>query len=867
MHISMSTFINLPYDGMMFSIVEDSEMIVSTPVADSKLILARDEPSLLVFLQFLDALHDAYLSQRHADTKLAFLPFIPCLPQLALLTLCSNSEMAKSAQSLLQKVTTLDENELHDILFRTGVKAHLAEMSMNWLADLDDDTCFVEACQLILDKFKIALRRSERDRKQNNRSCHSAFLRDLLHAKLSLLLISSLSAHLDQQTLSLTPSASLSLPSKAHLLDAMMVALHSAQRMFSHSSVKPHHLHTVTPILNQLWTFILRYYPLFPQQGQVSLANNLSHPFNLGGGHYRPIDTEMMNAFFDTFLFKSVDTPIWLAQKIQRIMMGPLAHADYVYIRADDLDPKMQVQSLVDQWLGEFSVSKDSKRENGCLVRLWALSTCGTLMYFRQRLHTLKMGQMLTDATKSNTRWFICNMIYELFDPANTDYEPFNHDLFFTDQAEPLWNIVTDLTHPELSQQAIRAFYQFLRHSKKDRGQNRILTNPLFRNMAEGLPMLLASVFVNAKDEQKGEGREEVKFDEKKLWGGCFVDVSRLVIIMTRYLVDIDAAVLLLALFKLIKSFRSPSLEYTYKRSDWDTSQSPNDISPLFTTIPLALTELAEIPPTITDLMDFFVESHVFSILHFTDHRYDYPMSEYFLELLPLTIAVNIKLNAWFSCLPQFATIQIMKTEMSEMVEMENVSILRSLSNRFPAVVGMGLIVVLTLLHKMKPRKRYGPPWLLSVFNVVDRSADLTNVVASHSSSAEVMWFCAHLAVHLLEQNAQQEFWLILDSNTQAPITPQIPKRIHEMGLLSTTAEWIHALIEEGVEDVSETHKSKSAVSMRMEFGVNSSFQFRSSYPSRHSHRSRPPIDLRPSIDPGFIDEDDNVFIDSLFDF
>ncbi|KAK2942119.1 hypothetical protein BLNAU_22962 [Blattamonas nauphoetae] len=816
-----------------------------------------------MFLQFLNQLHDVHLSQRHVDTNAAFLPFIPCLPQLALLTLCSNSEIAKYAHSLLQKVTPLDENELHVILFRTGVKAHLAELSMNWLVDLDDDTCFVEACQLVLDKFKIAVRMSERDRKQNNRSCHSAFLRDLLHAKLSLLLISSLSVRLDQQTLSLTPSASLSLPSKAHLLDAMMVALHSAQHMFSHSSVKPHHLHTVTSILKQLWTFILRYYPLFPQHGQVSLEHNFSHPFNLGGNSGQRMDTEMVNVFFDTFLFKSVDTPIWLARQIQRIMMGPLAHADYVYIRADDLDPKMQVQSLVDQWLGEFDVSEDSERDNECLVRLWALGSCETLVYFRQRLPTLKMRRMLTDPTNPNARWFICNMIDGLFSFSHSELEYFSHDPFFSDLTEPLWNIVTDLYHPDLSQQAMKAFYHFLSHFKQERGRNRIAINPLFRNMAEGLPMLLASVFVNAKDEQKSKGREEVKFDEKKLWGGCFVDASRLVIIMTRYLVDTDAAVLLLTLFKLIKSFRSPSLEDTIQRINLARYQSPNDISPLFTTIPLALTELAEIPPTITDLMDSFIESHMSSILNFTLYRYPDPLflSTKFLEMLPVSIAVDVKLNVWFSCLPQFAAIHKLKTTPFTLLDMEKSFIYHTLSHRFPAAVGMGLIVVLALLPKMKPRKRYGPPWLLSAIDVVDRSAELSDVVVSLSSSAEVMWFCAHLAVHLMEQDAQQDFWLISASNTQATITLPIPKRINEMGLLSTTTEWIHALIEEGVEDVSETHKSKSAVSMRMESGVNSSFQFRSSYQNRHSYRSRP------SIDPGFTDDDEQIIIDSLFDF
>ncbi|KAK2957986.1 hypothetical protein BLNAU_7162 [Blattamonas nauphoetae] len=737
-------------------------------------------------------------------------------------------------------------------------------MSANWLADLDDDTCFVEACQLVLDKFKIAVRRSERDRKQNNRSCPSAFLRDLLHAKLSLLLISSLSAHLDQQTLSLTPSASLSLPSKAHLLDAMMVALHSAQRMFSHSSVKPHHLHTVTSILKQLWTFILCYYPLFPQHGQASLANNFSHPFNLGGGCGQPIDTEMMNAFFDTFLFKSVDTPIWFARQIQASLIGPLAYTYHVSTRTDN-SPKQQIQSLVNHWLGEFGFSEDSGRDNECLVRLWALGSRGTLMYFNERLPTLKMGQMLTDPTNPHARWFICDMISRLFITSSWSDEPFNYTPFFTDLAEPLWSIVTDRTHPELSQQTMKVFHHALKYFPRTSRHNLIAMDQILRNMAEGLPTLLASVFVNAKDEQKGEGREEVKFDEKKLWSGCFVDASRLVIIMARYLVDTDAAVLLLTLFKLIKSFRSPSLEDTIQRINLDRYQSPNNTRPLFTTIPFALTELAEIPPTIAELKDFFVESHVSSILHFPDNPYDWLMSDEFLELLPLAIAVDIKLYTWFSYLPQFAVIQNKEAEMSKLVEMENSFILRSLERLFTATVGMGLPLVLTLLLKMKPRNVHGPPRLQLMLDAVNRSADLSDVVASLSSSAEVMWFCAHLAVHLMEQDADQELWIYSVYTDQNDISVPIPKQIREMGLLSTTAEWIHTLVEEGLEDVSETHVSKSAVWIRSEFGVNSSFQFRSSYPSRPSHRSRSTIDLRPWIDPD-PDKEESVVLGSLFD-
>ncbi|KAK2948090.1 hypothetical protein BLNAU_16963 [Blattamonas nauphoetae] len=755
---------------------------------------------------------------------------------------------------------------------------------MNWLADLDDDTCFVEACQLVLDKFKIALRRSEQDRKQNNRSCHSAILRDLLPAKLSLLLISSLSAHLDQQTLSLTPSASLSLPSKAHLLDAMMVALHSAQRMFSHSSVKPHHLHTVTPILKQLWTFILRYYPLFPQHGQVSLEHNFINPFNLGGEYGQPTDTEMMNAFLDTFLFKSVDTPIWLAQKIQKTMIHTLTLADYVYY-AGNYPLTQQIQSLVDLWVGEFGVSEDSERDNECLVRLWALGSCGTLMYFNERLPTLKMRRMLTDPTNPNARWFICDMIEQMFKYLSSSHSLNHHTPFFLDLAEPLWDLV-NRPLPALSQKALKALLRFMMHCEKRREDDRELverfgqngrfdfrgdeeaTRPFFNRVTEALPTLLASAFEKAKDEQKEEGREEMEFDENKLWGGVFVDLSCLVAAVSPSLVYTDAVIILLSLFKLVKSFHSTSLESRIKITYQGMYHSHNSNNPVFSSFPLALAELDELQ-TLSTVVDFFVESHASSVLTFDETLPNDPLrlSESFLKALPSSFAADLRLVIWFKQLPRFTTPQQLKAAWQSMMDQQKYgSFGRLFAGRLPAVIGIGFAMLKLVRPERTFRSIDQQNQLRHVWDLIHTDAELIRLVVSPSSPSQMMSLCALLAVRLMEQHPQLELWMSQSLNTQTPISLRITTQIKKLGLLPTTMEWVDTLIEEGVEDVSETHISECAISLRLGFGVNSSFQFRSSYSSRPSYPSLTSIDLRPSVDPGFTDEDECVIFGSLFD-
>ncbi|KAK2947169.1 hypothetical protein BLNAU_17874 [Blattamonas nauphoetae] len=706
--------------------------------------------------EYIDALHDLYLSQRHPDTNTAILPAIPCLHHFALLTLCSNSEIVKPAQSLFQKVTALDENELHDILFRTGVKAHLAEMSVDWLADLDDDTCFVEACQLVLEKHKVAVRENEQDGDQKSRFYPSEFLQDLLHAELALLLLSSLSAPLDQQTLSLTPSVSLSIPSKAHLLDAMMVALHSAQHMFNLSSVKPHHLHTVTPILKQLWTFILRYYPLFPQHGQVSLEHNFSHPFNLGGGYGKPIDTEMMNAFFDTYLFKSVDTPIFLAKRIQTTMGFHLEGADIVGVRADNIPPKLQIQSLVDQWLGEFGVSEDSERDNECLVRLWALATSGTLVYFNERLPTLKMRRMLTDPTNPNARWFICDIIEQLFMSQLSWDWYFHRAPFFLDLADALWDLV-NRPLPDLSQKALKALLRFMTHCET--------------------------------------GRE----DDRRL--------------VERYGHNSDRS----------NSFHSTSLEARINSTFPGISHSHNSNNPVFSSFPLALAELDELQ-TLSTVVDFFVESHASSILTFDETLPHDPLrlSESFLNALPSSFAVDLRLVIWFKRIPRFATPQQLTAAWKSMQGTNRRFMPRFQTGRLPAAVG----IEFTMLMLVRPERM-----LLSVnehnqhrhvWDLIHTNADLIRLVVSPSSPSQMMSLCALLAVRLMEQHPELELWTSQSLNRQKPVSLRITTPIREWGLLSTTMEWVDTLIEEGVEDASETHISECAVSLRLGFGVNS---------------------------------------------
>ncbi|KAK2940170.1 hypothetical protein BLNAU_24925 [Blattamonas nauphoetae] len=613
--------------------------------------------------EYIDALHDLYLSQRHPDTNTAILPAIPCLHHFALLTLCSNSEIVKPAQSLFQKVTALDENELHDILFRTGVKAHLAEMSVDWLADLDDDTCFVEACQLVLEKHKVAVRENEQDGDQKSRFYPSEFLQDLLHAELALLLLSSLSAPLDQQTLSLTPSVSLSIPSKAHLLDAMMVALHSAQHMFNLSSVKPHHLHTVTPILKQLWTFILRYYPLFPQHGQVSLEHNFSHPFNLGGGYGKPIDTEMMNAFFDTYLFKSVDTPIFLAKRIQTTMGFHLEGADIVAANPIAGGPMA----------GEFGVSEDSERDNECLVRLWALATSGTLVYFNERLPTLKMRRMLTDPTNPNARWFICDIIEQLFMSQLSWDWYFHRAPFFLDLADALWDLV-NRPLPDLSQKALKALLRFMTHCETGREDDRRLV------------------------ERYGHNVRHISLTQ--------LQQPRFLVLPTR-------------------SGRAGRTQ------------------------------------TLSTVVDFFVESHASSILTFDETLPHDPLrlSESFLNALPSSFAVDLRLVIWFKRIPRFATPQQLTAAWKSMQGTNRRFMPRFQTGRLPAAVG----IEFTMLMLVRPERM-----LLSVnehnqhrhvWDLIHTNADLIRLVVSPSSPSQMMSLCALLAVRLMEQHPELELW------------------------------------------------------------------------------------------------------------
>ncbi|KAK2953256.1 hypothetical protein BLNAU_11719 [Blattamonas nauphoetae] len=750
------------------------------------------------------------------------------------------------------------------------MKAHLAEMTVDWLADLDDDTCFVEACQLVLDNHSIAVRENEQDEDPNNQSCQSAFLRDLLHAKLSILLLSSLSARLDQKSLSLTPSDSLSHHSKAHLLDAMMVALHSAQRMFSHSSIKPHHLHTVTPILKQLWTYILRYYPFFPQHGQGSLETSFSHPFNLGGGYGQPIDTEMVNAFFNTFLFESVDTPIWLAQRIQKTMRGSLTSASYAFHRID-FPPKQQVQSLVDQWIGEFLASENSGRDNECLVRLWALATSDTERYFGEQLPTRKMGRMLADPTNPNANWFIFDMIDQMLTSQSSWGSPYHRIPFFVDLAVPLWDLV-NRPLSELSPKALTTLLRFMtlfegrRREELELGPTRPnfgetirmieeATRPFFNMVTESLPMLLASVFVRAKEEWKSQGGEEMVFDENKLWGGVFEDLSCLTVVVSPSLVDTDAVIILLSLFKMVKSFHSQSLEEIIQKSFFGIHHTKNSGSPIFSSFPLPLAELTELQ-TLPTVLDFLVESHVSSILTFDKSQRHNPLdlSEAFLKALPSSIATDLRLVIWFKRLPRITTAEQLKAEWQSMVGPNDRFFHGFFAGRLPAVIGIGY----TMLMLVRPERVFIPSFQHNYFRyawtLFPDDVELIRLLLSHSSPSQMMSLCALLAVRLMELDPQQELWMSRDPNSQNPVSLRNPSRIREWGLLSTTVEWKNTLGEEGVEDVSEAHFSKCALALRWGFGVNSLFKYTYSY------------QLRPVIVPEIADEDEGVVVGSLFD-